>query len=188
VIDYSDPALCGTSFTLAALEASGADVVILDDPCDVGQQFTPDEVAAVQAYASEGHNLVATYLAFALPGGGIDNTALAPLFGLKQGAGWTAVSVTPTYTLKKNRARALLRHIPSPYASRGLDAAQTPGDGAWSRNELNGSRLVGLTTDRQGAIIAYRAGSYYAVYIANMPEYGGGKLDEQFIYNAITHP
>ena len=39
-IDYSDPSLCGSSFTLAALEASGANVVILSDPSGGPQQYS----------------------------------------------------------------------------------------------------------------------------------------------------
>ncbi len=46
-IDYSDPTLCGASFTLADLEANGADVVILDDPAGNGKQFSADEVSAL---------------------------------------------------------------------------------------------------------------------------------------------
>ncbi len=189
VIDYSDPSLCGDSFTLAALEASGAHVVILDDPAGGIHQFTPDEITALQTYASEGHNLLGTYLTFGYPIGGIDNTALAPLFGLKQGAGWTGgdSSMNPTYTLHRRKARALLRHIPNPYVSTGFNESQRPGDGVWSKNELSGARIAGISGDKLGAITAYKAASYYAAFIANMPEYGGGTQDKQFIYNAIIH-
>src|SRR5207244_4225106 len=73
VIDYSNPSLCGASFTLHDLEASEANVVILDDPAGGNRQFTPDEVAALKTYVSEGHNLVGTFLTFANPVGGTDN-------------------------------------------------------------------------------------------------------------------
>lgn len=186
-IDYSNPDLCGGSFTLAALEASGADVVILDDVAGGTQQFTPQEVSDLTTYASEGHNLLATYVTFAYSG--IDNTALAPLFGLKKGAGWTGgdVQINPTYSLHRKKARALLRHIPNPYQSIGFNYSQRPGDGAWSKNELNGGVIAGINADKSAAIISFKGPGYYAAYIANMPEYGGGTQDKQFIYNAIIH-
>ena len=30
--------------------------------------------------------------------------------------------------------------------------------------------------------------AFYGIYVANMPEYLGGTLDEQFFYNAIIYP
>jgi len=193
-IDYSDPDLCGDSFTLAALEASGAHVVILDDPAGGLHQFTPDEIPALQTYASKGHNLLGTYLTFGYPDAGIDNSALAPIFGLQQGAGWAGgdVPVNATYNLKvrksdSQRAKPLFCHMSSPYASTGFNDSQRPGDGVWSSNELNGARTVAKTGDKQAAIIQFFAGAYYAVFIATMPEYGGGTDDKQFIYNAIVH-
>jgi hypothetical protein len=190
VIDYSNTDLCGSSFTLAALEASGADVVILNDPAGRPYQYTTNEVAALQQYASEGHDLIGTYLTFAYPNGGIDNSALAPLFGLSATAGWTGGDspITPTYKIKRRKARALARHLPNPYVSSGFDFSQRPGDGIWSSNELQGARIVAITADKMGAITIYRSGEYNAVFIANMPEYGGGTDDQQFFYNAIIYP
>jgi hypothetical protein len=186
-IDYSNPQLCGASFTLAALEASGADVVILDDVAGGEQVFTAQEIADLTTYASEGHNLLATYVTFSYSG--FDNTALAPLFGLKKGAGWTGGDnqINATYTLHRKKAKALLRHIPNPYQSIGLNYSQRPGDGAWSKNELAGGVIAGINGDKSAAIISYKGPGYYATYIASMPEYGGGTEDEQFIYNAIIH-
>jgi len=188
-IDYSDPNLCGSSFTLAALEASGAHLVILDDPAGGVQQFTPDEIAALQTYTSEGHNILGTYLTFGYPAGGIDNSALAPVFGLKQGAGWTGGDnpTNPTYTLKRKKAKALLRHVPNPYASTGFNYSQRPGDNVWSKNDLSGAVIAGVNGDRADAITVFKGAGYYAMFIANMPEYGGGTADKQFIYNAIIH-
>jgi len=192
-IDYANPDLCGTSFTLAALEASGANVVILDDPAGGQQQFSADEVSALQTYASEGHNLLATYLTFGYPTSGIDNSALAPLFGLKQQAGWTGgdVESSATYSLRPKKAKALLHLIPNPYVSTGFDYSQRPGDGTWSKNTLNNdtkaTKIAGINGDKSAAIIAFQGSGYYAVYIATMPEYGGGTSDQQFIYNAIIH-
>jgi len=188
-IDYSNPALCGDSFSLADLEASGANVVILDDPAGGNHQFTTDEMNALRTYASEGHNLIGTYLVFAWSGGGIDNGALAPLFGLRMGAyaGGTE-TVTPTYMERKPNF-PLFRGVGNPYVSTGYNAAQTPADGAWSANELLSKTLmVGRTADAKGTIVAHQGTGYYSVYISNMPEYNGGTADQQFFYNAIIFP
>ncbi len=188
-IDYSNPSLCGNgTVTLAALEASGANVVILSDPAGGNQQFSTDEVNAIRTYLQEGHNIIGTYLTFAYST--IDNTALAPLFGLKSTAGWTGGTsvVTPTYALRYP-GLPLFRNISNPYVSSGYNYAQTPGDGAWSSNELHGGKLVGRTADAMGAIVARKAAAgYYSVFISNMPEYVGSTVDEQFFYNAIIFP
>jgi len=190
-IDYSNPDLCGSGpITLAALEASGANVVILSDPAGGVQQFSTDDINAIKTYLEEGHNIIGTYLTLAYPGGGIDNSALAPLFGLKATAGWTGGTtvVTPTYRLRYP-GLPLFRNIPNPYVSSGYNYAQTPGDGVWSTNELQGGKLVGRTADAMGAIVARKAAAgYYSVFISNMPEYVGGTTDKQFFYNAIIFP
>jgi hypothetical protein len=189
VIDYSDPTLCGTSFTLAALEASGANVVILSDPAGGIQQFSADEVLAVKKYAAEGHNVIGTYLTLAYPPGGIDNSALAPVFGLRAGAGYAGgdVPVNTTYSLKLP-GLALFRDIPNPYVSTGFNQTQTPVDGAWSRNEKRKAKYAGKLAQSVGAITFFTNGTWDGVFITNMPEYGGGTQDKQFIYNAITLP
>ncbi len=191
-INYSDTDLCGSgTVTLAALEASGANVVILDDPAGGIRQYSTDDVNAIQSYLEEGHNIIGTFLTFAYPRGGIDNSALAPLFGLKAGAnGWTGGTtvVTPTYKLRYP-GLPLFRNISNPYVSSGYNYAQTPGDGVWSSNELQGGKLVGRTADAMGAIVARKAVTgYYSVFISNMPEYNGGTTDKQFFYNAIIFP
>jgi hypothetical protein len=191
-IDYSNPSLCADSFTLAALEASKADVVILDDPSGHVVEFTADELAALQTYAEEGHDLIGTYLTFAYPAQGIDNTGLAPLFGLPKDAGWAGGdnNIVATYKLNKKvkGVKPLFRGLPNSYVSTGYNSSQIPGDGAWSKNDLAGAKLVGINADKSAAITLYRQGSYNAVFIANMPEYNGGVQDQQFIYNAIIYP
>ena len=197
-IDYSDPALCGDSFTLADLEASGADVVILDDPAGGGHQFTADEMAAIRTYAGEGHDLVGTYLTFAYQG--IDNSALAPVFGLTPNRVWGIhEAIVPTYNMRirqhRGPAAALYRGIPKSYVSTGYNASQVPADGVWSRNDTRGTlpccgdaKIIAANADRSAAITVRTQSDYNAVYIANMPEYDGGKQDQQFLYNAIIYP
>lgn len=186
-IDSSDPTLCGTSLTLARLEASGADVVILDDCAGGLNQFTPAEVDALQTYANEGHNLVGTYETFAYAT--VDNSALAPLFGLVQNDGWADNDNTPTYTFgHASFAKPLARDLPTPYNSRGLASSQEPAAGSWSANDLDGAAFAAMNADHTAAITVYRAAGYDAVYISNMPEYHGHVQDRQFMYNAIIYP
>ncbi len=149
-------------------------MVILSDPAGGNQQFSTDEVNAIRTYLQEGHNIIGTYLTFAHST--IDNTALAPLFGLKSTAGWTGGTsvVTPTYALRYP-GLPLFRNISNPYVSSGYNYAQTPGDGAWSSNELHGGKLVGRTAEAMGAIVARKAAAgYYSVFISNMPDSSWG--------------
>src|SRR5688572_27632300 len=79
-IDYTSLHDVG-SFTLQDLQNSGADVVIVSDAAGGTQQWSPAEIAALQTYAQQGHNIIATYILFQW--GGIDNRGLAPLWGLR---------------------------------------------------------------------------------------------------------
>jgi hypothetical protein len=194
-IRFADQALCGQSFTLAALEASGADVVILDNPSGGELQYTPDEVAALTTYANEGHEVIGTYLTFYWKGGdGTDNTALAPLFGLVADAGWKGGGVSSTlFDLRTEQhpalAKTLFRDLPDPYQSDGYHSVQKPGDKVWSANELAGARIVATNADTSGAITVYHADAYDAIYIGCMPEYTlDGPQDRQLLYNAIIYP
>ena len=187
-IDYSDPALCdGLPITLAALEANGADVVILSDPAGGGQQLELSEMMALRQYALEGHDVFGTYLVFHWAD--VDNTTLALLFGLRGTTQWLEgeVPVTPTY-IERNPAYPLFRNVGNPYVSLGYPFAQTPASGQWSPGALQGAVPVGGTADRKSIITTYRPGPYDAVYIGNFPEYNGGTADEQFYYNAIIFP
>ena len=189
VIDYSDPALCGGDVvvTLAALEANGAQTVILSDLAGGNEQWTASEVMALRQYAREGHNVVGTYATFVW--GTTDNSALVPLFGLSsnQTYGGGTTSIVPTYQLRAP-GLPLFRDVGNPYVSGGYNYAQTPTDGAWSTNELTTGKLAGRTSDAQAAIVVRKAPTFYSIYIANMPEYNGGTADKQFFYNAIIFP
>jgi hypothetical protein len=185
VIDYSDPSLCAGPITLSALQASGADVMIISDPSGGGQQWSQEEADAVAAYAAEGHNIVGTFLVFDYIT--THNTFLAPLFGLvdQPYSGHPSAAV---YDLVDDPTFVLFRDVPDPFASSGFKTIQTPLDGRWSSNELQGAKLVARTARRKGIITQYDSGSYNAIYISNMPEYGGGTADKQLLYNAIIYP
>jgi len=193
-IDYTNAYVCGSSFTLAGLEASGADVIILDDPSGGLQSFTTAEIKALKDYVNKGHDLIGTFLTFYYgvgDGTPVDNSGLAPLFGLVANKVWGFGEnlTAPIYELRHNcAAKPLTRRLSNPYASTGFSASQIPADGVWSANELAGAKLVGLNADKSAAITWYRAKTYNAVYVANMPEYGGGTDDQQFVYNAIIYP
>jgi hypothetical protein len=61
-IDYRNSALCDGPVTYDALEASGADVVILSDSAGGAHQLSADEIAAIGRYADEGHDLIGSYV------------------------------------------------------------------------------------------------------------------------------
>ncbi len=67
-------------------------------------------------------------------------------------------------------------------------AAAQPGVGAWSRNDLDGGRVIARNADETAAITVSSRRSYQAICIANMAEYGCGTQDQQFFYNAIIYP
>lgn len=187
-IDYSDRRVCGDHFTLSGLESTGADVVIVSDAAGGARQFQPDEVAALKTYLREGHDVIGTFLTFKF--GEVDNTALAPLFGLVQDAGWSdgdgSADATYAWKGKRGLCRTLFRKLPNPWSSSSFDGSQRPASG-WTRDSVDGARRVALNAERSSAITVYDGGGYSAVYIASMPEYRGGVEDEQFLYNAITY-
>jgi hypothetical protein len=188
-IDYSYPGLCSAydTVTLSNLEASGADVVIVSDPSGIGAQWSSSEAQALRQYANEGHDVIGTYLL--LYWGGTDNRVLAPLFGLNSSAtyGGGDTEITPNYT-ERYPSLPLFRNVGNPYVSSGYPFTQTPSDGAWSSNELTGARVVARAAAGQAAILVRRMGAYDSIYVTNMPEFGGGSIDEQFFYNAIIFP
>jgi hypothetical protein len=189
-IIWNDLDLCKGAFTLADLESSGADVVILDDTAGGNHKISLAEVEALRTYAEEGHDLVGAYLVFRNYRSGVDNSAVAPLFGLHANRWDETTSTQATYTMNEARkaAKPLIQNLPNPYVSRGYPYAQVPGDGLWGADDLAGAKLVGVSDDRTHAITVYRQPLYNAVYIASMPSYLDWKQDAQFLYNAITYP
>ena len=188
-IDYSHPGLCLTTdtVTLAKLEASGADVVILSDPAGQHALYTSAEAQALSQYAQEGHDIIGTYLTFEYDG--TDDRVLAPLFGVSSSGAYdvSPAPVTPTYA-ERYPALPLFRSLGNPYVSSGYDFSELPSDGAWSSNELTSATPVARTSDSQAVILVRKARSYYGIYIANMPEWNGSTIDEQFFYNAVIFP
>jgi hypothetical protein len=188
-INYNYAGLCSTSddVTLPELEATGADVVILDDPAGNNAQWSAADATALMQYAQEGHNVIGTYLTFVW--GTTDNRMLAPLFGLKSTIAYTGgdLAITPTYA-ERYPGIPLFRNVGNPYVSSGYNFSQRPADGVWSPNELTNGILVARISDGSAAIVIRRSPPFFGIFIANMPEYNGSSIDKQWFYNAIIFP
>lgn len=188
-IDFTDRSLCRGPVTYQALADSGADVLILSDPAGGGQHLSRGEIEDIGKYASEGHTLIGTFLAFANPPY-TDDRWLAPLFGLVRGFDYVLDEPARDPATYRVRVPAdpLFRDIGDHYVSQGYRSQQLPPDGTWNQNEMDGAVRVAATEHNRGAITIYHAASYDAIYVSNMPEYDAGMADEQFLYNAIIYP
>lgn len=186
---HSTAQLCANNFVLADLEASGADVVLLScAACDL--TMTQGDADALQAYAEEGHEILATSLAFG--GGKHINNDLTPLFGLAQQEPWRASgdSGAPfTYRLRRTdpAAPALFAGLPRKYASTNVDRTQKPSDSHWSNNDLAGARIIGRNSDQKCVITIFQPGTYSGIFISNTPEFDSTQQDLRFLYNALTY-
>ena len=171
--------------TYNKLVANGADVVIINDSAGGSQQWSNAEINALQAYLNDGHVVIATFATFV--SGGTDNRGLAPLFGLRSDLGYATPGVSPTYTVTGLQG-SLFHALGNTYTSSGFASSQVDtGDGIWTAADLNGATIVAHTQDNVAVVTYYNPGPYRAVYISNMPEFGGGAQDKQFIYNAIVN-
>jgi len=182
-IDYTT--LINSDFTYADLVNSNADVVILSDPAGGNQQYSSAEVAALVKYIKAGHVIVGTFMTFQHPDQGIDNRALAPIFGLSSSLSYTFVGISNEFTKVANAC--LFNKIPGPSVmSNGYPNSQVPSSGSWMGNL--GAAIAGAESDSYvGVLSGYHKKSATAIYISSMPEYQTlGGDDEQFLYNAIT--
>jgi hypothetical protein len=177
------------SFTYQDLVNSGADVVILSDPAGGRQQYSASEISAILRYASEGHNVIGTYLVFQFDK--IDNRGLAPVFGLRSDLVYNTKEVSISNQFNKLvPANFLFEGISgSSWFSNGYPYTQVPnGDRQWNPSDLAGAVLVAESDTFKGMISMYDGGTYKGIYISNMPEYFGSTLDKQLLYNAIVAP
>jgi hypothetical protein len=184
---YIDTATLGGvgSFTYQDLVNTGADVVILSDPAGGVQQYSRSEIAAVSQYASEGHNVIGTFSVFQW--GDTDNRGLAPIFGLRSDLEYDVPGISNVFNVV-DVGNPLFTGIPDPWTSTGYPYTQTPAnDLRWDSIDLAGARFTAECDSYRGMISVYNAGNYTGIYISNMPEYYGGSLDKQLLYNAITY-
>lgn len=187
----TDAALCGGNFTLADLEASGADTVILDATA-YDWTLTPDDAQALQTYLGEGHTLVGEDTVFQWKSKHDDNV-LAPLFGLSEQSTWYIdglQGLSPTYQLHQRDpdAAVLLRDVANPYVSSLYGRGQKPAHKKWLPSVLDGAHYLGRTQDKRNAITVYDGPGYAAIYISSQAAFKSTPDDLQFLYNAIVYP
>jgi hypothetical protein len=174
------------SFTLADLEAVGADVVIVSDPAGGLRQWTGGEVDALRAYAEAGHSLVGTYLLYQWDV--YDNRALAPLWGHRSDIAYSSAEADPSTAILAPE-HCLFVDITDPLDLGGYPNVGLPADDlSWDDADLAGATIVARSSGGNNAVTSYDAGSYQAYYISYMPEYQEGSAFEatQWLYNAIV--
>lgn len=178
-----------TTITLAELQNSGADVVIVSDPAGGGQLWTAAEAAALGTYASQGHPLIGTYLLLGFQG--VDNRALAPLWGLRSDQDYNADEVpsAPSADILASSS-CLFSRIAPPLDQGGYPFVQVPLDGSWDPADLAGAVILARSPDGRNVVTSYSSGNLQATYISYMPEYqDGSQFDAtQYLYNAIVCP
>ncbi|ANM29455.1 hypothetical protein ABI59_07460 [Acidobacteria bacterium Mor1] len=179
------------SFTYEDLVRIDADVVILSDPAGGLRQYSDEEIAAIERYVMEGHNIIGTYLVFRWVPGSVsaDNSGLLPLFGFQRGIALFDGSETISNVFEQQDASSsLFNELPGPtWLSEGYPQSQRPEDLAWGPEELAGARIVATADSNVGIVTVYDAPTYRATYISNMPEFHGGTADKQLLYNAIAY-
>jgi len=172
------------SFTYQDLVDTNADVIILSDPAGGVKKYSASEIAAVQQYALEGHNVIGTFLV--LQWIECDNRGLAPIFGLRSDIDYITESISNTFN-QLDPADFLFNYLPDPWTSMGYPHTQSPEDDyTWDPVDLNGAVMKAEGDSYEAMISVYNAGSYRGIYISNMPEHNGTANDKQLLYNAIV--
>lgn len=175
------------NFTYADLVNSGADVIILSDPAGGVNQYRTEEIDAVAQYASEGHNVIGTYLVFAWSDR--DNRGLAPTFGLRSDLAYNTTEIGISNIFNMISAfECLFGGIPEPsWKSSGYPFTQSPaGTLQWTDDTLAGATIVADSDNLRAIASIYDGGTYSGIYISNMPEFYGSAVDKQLLYNALT--
>lgn len=172
--------------TLQDLQDVDADVVIVSDPSGGLEQWTASEVAALESYAMEGHNLVGTYLLLQYVGW-VDNRLLAPLWGFNPNLDYVSTDAELT-TPFVQPSHCLFTDISDPLDLGGFPYVQVPSDLSWDDEDLLGATIVGRGLTGLNVVTDYDAGPYHAFYISFMPEYQSWTDVEalQWLYNAIV--
>jgi len=178
------------SFTLADLQNSGADVVIVSNPSGEGATWSQDEIEALATYAASGHNIIGTTYLYRW--GGTDNRGLAPLWGHRSDLEYNTwqISAEPTAAII-NGSHCLFVDINDPMALGGFPVVQVPADDvSWDTDDMNGAEIVAISENALNVVTRYDAGAYHAYFISYMPEFqDGSDVDAtQWLYNAIACP
>jgi hypothetical protein len=180
-IDYTS--LAGYGWSLADIEATGADVLILSNPAFFS--YTADEINKIKQYVEAGHGLIISYGKFRS-----EDRALAPLVGLSETIQLgTGTAIDPFWLEPSVSDHPLFHQVNEPYVS-GVPVVTTLwGAPPWP---LQGGTVVAeLLNDviaRRPGIVSYETDIYRGLYFAHYPEAksGGSNLDDmQIFYNSI---
>ena len=159
--------LCSGKFSLADLQASGADTVILCMTA-VLYRLTDKETKALQTYADDGHTILGVANVFQWKSR--QNNGLAPIFGIAQQSTWYKDGLqgnSPNYQLQESDPDAgvdPLLGVTNPYVSSLYGTGEKPADKKWTSRDLAGGRYIGETTDLRNAVSVYDATNYTAFY------------------------
>jgi hypothetical protein len=182
-IDYSNPALCTGTITDEALEASGAQVVILSDPAGGVNSFSQGEADALMRYAQAGHNMIGTFLVFRWRD--TDNRVLAPLFGLDPERTYNRYEgVSPVFQARAHSP--LFEGVGQEYTTSGYLSSQVLWHKKWTKAAAGANQIEAHDDGRRAAILRHCGAGYRADLFTFMPEFGGGTQDQQVLYNAIV--
>lgn len=172
-----------SDFTYQDLVNSKANVIVLSNPSGGVQTYSAAEVAAVAKYAKKGHPVVGTYVVFQCCG--VDNRALAPIFGLDATLTYDYTGIDNVFDKTKSGQCLLKKISGKSWQSSGYAFSQVPASGTWTGN-LDKAKAVAESDSYVGVISTYTAKKYTGVFISNFPEYSGNSDDEQLLYNAST--
>jgi parallel beta-helix repeat protein len=169
IIDYTT--LDIETITLEALEACGADVLIMSTSIE---PYSDNELLAIMAYLRQGHGLFAT-------GRCLQDSPewFTRAFGLADGIVWHTTSASEFTAVIPNHP--LLTRMPAPFYA---GFSYLPEDTGWDSSALDGATYVALEASGAGrcAILTYQG----MVYCSHTPMwYPAGWFEYQLAYNAI---
>ncbi|NIS82051.1 MAG: hypothetical protein GTO14_18010, partial [Anaerolineales bacterium] len=188
VIDYTS--LNKEDITLADIEATHADVLIISDAWDYerGWEFTDSEIEAIKTYVFSGHGIIATSGTFNTRDGmAPNNRKLADLFGMDPDMeyGW-GMWTSGTFDLLTPRHDELWRNVPDPYLSDSILTIYPYPSSDWTIQGVTAGWIEALSTDHYAAVITSEV--YRSVYFTGMLESHGqhNENNRQLFYNAIV--
>jgi thermitase len=195
LIDYT--ALNKENITLADIEATNADVLIISDAWSdthaYGWEFSDSEIEAIKTYVLSGHGIIATSGTFdtwSAP----NNQKLAELFGMDPtvwynwGFNGDQKETTGIFDLQVPRHDELWRNIADPYLSGSLITLNPTPSLDWTMQGVTTGWIEALSTDHYAAVITSATIIHKAVYFTCMVESMGqyNENNRQLFYNAIV--
>jgi len=190
IIDYTS--LNKEDITLADIEATQADVLIISDAWEYGYgwEFADSEIEAIETYVRSGHGIIATSGTFnTMDGMAPNNRKLADLFGMNPDIEYRWGTYTSgTFDLLTPRHDELWRNIPDPYLSDSILTIYPYPSSDWTIQGVTTGWIEALSTDHYATVITSDAITHKAVYFTGMLEYIGqyNENNRQLFYNAIV--